>query len=100
MANPPDDHGSFGVEGERSLPVGPGHDANAHASFDPGRIDFGHYAWRAIRPARDIAQKSSASSARCRCFPAPSLSIEPLRPAQRILGSNPDAGLAGPWVLG
>jgi broad specificity phosphatase PhoE len=48
MANPPDEPGSFGVEGERSLPVGPGHDATAHASFDPGRIDFGHYAGQTI----------------------------------------------------
>lgn len=43
-----DEDGSFGVEGKASLPVGPGHDATAHASFDPGRIDFGHYAGHTV----------------------------------------------------
>ena len=44
----PGDHGSFGVDGEGSLPVGPGHESPAHASFDAGRIDFGHYAGQTI----------------------------------------------------
>ncbi len=39
-----DTRANFGVEGGDSLPVGPGHDKSARASFDPGRIDFGHYA--------------------------------------------------------
>ena len=43
----PGDHG--GVDGEGSLPVGPGHESPAHASFDAGRIDFGHYAGQTIQ---------------------------------------------------
>ena len=43
-----DEDGSFGVEGKASLPGGPGHNATAHASFDPGRIDFGHYAGHTV----------------------------------------------------
>lgn len=31
------------VGGDASVPVGPG-----HASFDPGRLDFGHYAGMTI----------------------------------------------------
>jgi hypothetical protein len=35
---------SFDVEGETSLPVGPGHGA----SFDASRLDFGHYAGQSV----------------------------------------------------
>ncbi|TMB81220.1 MAG: hypothetical protein E6J39_11210 [Chloroflexi bacterium] len=42
------EHGGFDVDGEGSLPVGPGHERPAHASFDAGRIDFGHYAGQTI----------------------------------------------------
>src|SRR5439155_11505953 len=45
----PGDHGSFGVDGEGSLPVGPGHDSRAHASFDAARFAFGHYAGETIQ---------------------------------------------------
>ena len=43
-----DTRASFDVEGEGSVPVGPGHEATARGSFDPGRIDFGHYAGQTI----------------------------------------------------
>ena len=46
MGKPRDQHGNFGVNGEGSLPVGPG--SPEHASFDAGRIDFGHYAGQTI----------------------------------------------------
>jgi broad specificity phosphatase PhoE len=48
MGDNTDTRPSFGVEGEGSLPVGPGHDADARASFDAARIDFGHYAGQTI----------------------------------------------------
>ena len=48
MAESADTRGSFRVEGGGSVPVGPGQDASARASFDPGRIDFGHYAGQTI----------------------------------------------------
>lgn len=37
------------VEGETSLPVGPGH----QASFDRSRLDFGHYAGQSIEELAD-----------------------------------------------
>jgi hypothetical protein len=48
MGRSRDERGNFGIGGGGSLPVGPGHDAPAHASFDAGRIDFGHYAGQTI----------------------------------------------------
>ena len=48
MGGSSDTRASFGVEGEGSVPVGPGGDATTRGSFDPGRIDFGHYAGQTI----------------------------------------------------
>lgn len=48
MGDGSDTRANFGVEGEGRLPVGPGDDATSRASFDPGRIDFGHYAGQTI----------------------------------------------------
>ena len=48
------EHGSFEVDGEGSLPVGPGHESPAHASFDAGRIDFGHYAGHTIAELAEL----------------------------------------------
>ena len=54
MGDGSDTRRNFGVEGTGSLPVGPGDDATARASFDPGRIDFGHYAGQTIA---DLAKR-------------------------------------------
>lgn len=48
MTRHADEHGTFEVGGAGSRPVGPGHPSPAHASFDPARIDFGHYAGHTI----------------------------------------------------
>jgi hypothetical protein len=40
-----DDRRPFEVGGDSSVPVGPGH---AEGSFDPTRLDFGHYAGQTI----------------------------------------------------
>jgi broad specificity phosphatase PhoE len=40
-----DDRQAFEIEGDPSVPVGPGADGT---SFDPARLDFGHYAGRTI----------------------------------------------------
>lgn len=48
MAEPPE-HSSIPVEGETTLPVGPGH----RPSFDPTRLDFGHYAGQSIEELAD-----------------------------------------------
>lgn len=44
MGEKSEERPSFEVEGDSSLPVGPGH----RASFDPTRLDFGHYAGQSI----------------------------------------------------
>lgn len=45
MADQPDERQAFEVVGdETKVPVGPG----AASSFDPTRLDFGHYAGRTI----------------------------------------------------
>ncbi|MDP9271880.1 MAG: hypothetical protein M3P14_13100 [Chloroflexota bacterium] len=43
MADTPE-QSSFEIEGDTTLPVGPGH----QASFDRAHLDFGHYAGRSI----------------------------------------------------
>ena len=48
MGDGSDTRANLSVEGGGSLPVGPGNDATARASFDPGRIDFGHYAGQTV----------------------------------------------------
>ncbi len=44
MGESPDKKKAIEVGGDTSVPVGPGHSA----SFDPGRLDFGHYAGMTI----------------------------------------------------
>lgn len=46
MADQPDERKAFEVGGDRHVPVGPGDDAAS--SFDPTRLDFGHYAGHTI----------------------------------------------------
>lgn len=43
MGDKPEQPRAFEVEGENSVPVGPG-----HGSFDRTRLDFGHYAGHSI----------------------------------------------------
>jgi hypothetical protein len=45
MAEVPDDRQAFPIDADATVPVGPGH---APSSFDPTRLDFGHYAGRTI----------------------------------------------------
>jgi uncharacterized protein (DUF3820 family) len=49
MAEQIDDRHAFGVEGDTRVPMGPG----APTSFDPARLDFGHYAGRSIEELAD-----------------------------------------------
>jgi hypothetical protein len=40
---------AFHIDGERQRPVGPGHGPpDGSSSFDPTRLDFGHYAGHTI----------------------------------------------------
>ena len=48
MAGHPDDPQAFHIEEDTRQPVGPGHDPGETPSFDPTRLDFGHYAGRTI----------------------------------------------------
>lgn len=49
MADHPDDEReAFHIEEDRRKPVGPGRDPPLAASFDPTRLDFGHYAGSTI----------------------------------------------------
>ena len=49
MAEQTDDRQSFEIEGDTRVPMGPG----APTSFDPTRLDFGHYAGRSIEELAD-----------------------------------------------
>lgn len=54
MAGHSDDPQTFHVEEEPRVPVGPGQDPQAMPSFDPTRLDFGHYAGRTIAELASI----------------------------------------------
>lgn len=47
MGDSTEDRRPFEVGGDPSVPVGPGHRA-PEPSFDPARLDFGHYAGQTI----------------------------------------------------
>lgn len=47
MGNDPDERQAFHIEDELQ-PVGPGRDPSLSTSFDPTRLDFGHYAGNTI----------------------------------------------------
>ena len=53
MGNDPDEREAFHVEGDLQ-PVGPGHDPSLSTSFDPTRLDFGHYAGSSIEELANI----------------------------------------------
>jgi hypothetical protein len=44
MSGESDDQQAFHIEQDSGEPVGPGVDSPLTASFDPTRLDFGHYA--------------------------------------------------------
>lgn len=44
MSELSDEPQAFHIEEDSRQPVGPGHDPPTAASFDPTRLDFGHYA--------------------------------------------------------
>jgi hypothetical protein len=48
MAGDPDDTQAFPIDEDPLQPVGPGPEATPAASFDPTRLDFGHYAGRTL----------------------------------------------------
>lgn len=49
MANVDGAGQAFHIDGDRQRPVGPGHrGSGASTSFDPTRLDFGHYAGHSI----------------------------------------------------
>lgn len=48
LADDTDERQPFHIEEDRRQPVGPGKDVPLAASFDPSRLDFGHYAGRTI----------------------------------------------------
>ncbi|HEX6127727.1 MAG TPA: hypothetical protein VF071_01765 [Candidatus Limnocylindria bacterium] len=50
MAEHPEEREAFEVGGNSSVPVGPG---TGPTSFDPTRLDFGHYAGRTIEELAD-----------------------------------------------
>lgn len=48
MSGHPDDPQAFPIEEDPLQPVGPGPEVPPKASFDPTRLDFGHYAGRTL----------------------------------------------------
>ena len=48
MSEESDDRAAFHIEEDARAPVGPGLDPPLTASFDPTRLDFGHYAGMTI----------------------------------------------------
>ncbi|MEP6807094.1 MAG: hypothetical protein ABI978_00685 [Chloroflexota bacterium] len=54
MADHPDERQPFHIEEDQRDPVGPGKDAPLTASFDPTRLDFGHYAGSTIEELATI----------------------------------------------
>jgi hypothetical protein len=52
MAEQSDERAAFTVGGDQRVPVGPGNDLGS--SFDPTRLDFGHYAGRTIEELADV----------------------------------------------
>ena len=53
MASDPDEKQAFHVDGGLQ-PVGPGRDSSLSTSFDPTRLDFGHYAGTSIQELASV----------------------------------------------
>jgi hypothetical protein len=54
MEDHPDKRQAFHIEQDRREPVGPGREPQPTASFDPTRLDFGHYAGSTIEELANI----------------------------------------------
>ena len=54
MAGHPDDDQAFPIDEDPLQPVGPGPESPLTASFDPTRLDFGHYAGSTIEELATI----------------------------------------------
>ncbi|MGZ6255710.1 MAG: exodeoxyribonuclease X C-terminal domain-containing protein [Candidatus Limnocylindria bacterium] len=54
MAEDSDERQAFHIEEDPLQPVGPGHDSPLAASFDPTRLDFGHYAGSTIEELASV----------------------------------------------
>lgn len=54
MADDPDERQVFKVDEDRARPVGPGREPPPEGSFDPTRLDFGHYAGSTIEELATI----------------------------------------------
>ncbi len=54
MASHPDGRQAFHIKERDLKPVGPGRDAPLTTSFDPTRLDFGHYAGSSIEELAGI----------------------------------------------
>jgi hypothetical protein len=54
MDRQPDDRQAFHIDEDQKQPVGPGHEAPPTASFDPTRLDFGHYAGSTIEELASV----------------------------------------------
>lgn len=53
MADEPDERQAFQIDEDALEPVGPGHEPPT-PSFDPTRLDFGHYAGRTIEELASV----------------------------------------------
>jgi hypothetical protein len=53
LDNDPDEKQAFHIE-DGLQPVGPGHDRYLSTSFDPTRLDFGHYAGTSIEELASV----------------------------------------------
>ena len=54
MADDTDERQPFHIDEDQRQPVGPGTDAPPAGSFDPTRLDFGHYAGSTIEELASI----------------------------------------------
>ena len=54
MAARRDDRQAFHIEQDRREPVGPGQQPPLTASFDPTRLDFGHYIGKSIEELASV----------------------------------------------
>lgn len=54
MASHPDERQAFHIKERDLKPVGPGRNAPLSTSFDPTRLDFGHYAGSTIEELAGI----------------------------------------------
>lgn len=54
MGDREEERASFHIDEEQRRPMGPGRDAPLESSFDPARIDFGHYAGHTVEELAEV----------------------------------------------